>query len=219
MAAAPGASEVHIWSCSLERAAEEVAARASDLSSDERDRAGRFRFEDDRRRFIVARSVLRERLADYLGERADRLTFSYDAHGKPRLARAAGDPPLFFNASHSHEVALYAIAPVDRIGIDVEHVRPMTDLDAIARRFFSAPEQSALAALDGEARTAAFFRCWTRKEALLKALGGGVTLLPLDRVDVSDWSLHDLRAPEGYAAAVALPRGGWRIVYLPSHDA
>src|SRR6267142_2118808 len=109
MAPALGASEVHIWSCSLEGVPADVAARASRLSPDERERASRFRFEDDRRRFVVARSVLREILADYLREDADRLTFSYDDHGKPRLARVVGGPPLFFNASHSHDLAVYAI--------------------------------------------------------------------------------------------------------------
>jgi len=238
IAAAIDASDVHIWSRSLDAAPEEVAAHASILSPDERARANRFRFDDDRRRFVIGRSVLRQILGDYLCLPADRLTFSYDDYGKPRLERAAGGPPLFFNASHSHDLALYAIAPVDGVGIDVERVRAMTDVESIARRFFAPREQSALAALQGDAKTEAFFRCWTRKEAILKAVGAGFSL-PLNSVDVPiasdtlpcvvrlphaisdihDWSLHDARPPADYVGAVALPGDGWHVVYLPSHDA
>ena len=237
-APALGASDVHIWSCSLERAPEEVAARAAVLAPDERERAGRFRFDRDRRRFVIGRSVLREILGEYLGEPAERLTFSYDEHGKPRFERASGGPPLFFNASHSHDVALYAIAPVDRVGIDVERVRAMADLESIARRLFSHREQSALAGMQGNARTEAFFHCWTRKEAIVKAIGASLSLhlgsldvpiasdalpclvrLPHTVSHIPDWSLHEVRPPAEYVGAVALPGDGWRVVSLPAHDA
>ena len=182
--------------------------------------------------------MLRQILGDYVCQRADRLTFSYDDHGKPRLERVAGGPPLFFNASHSHDLALFAIAPVDGVGVDVERVRAMTDLESIAHQFFSPREQSALDALQGDARTRAFFHCWTRKEAILKGVGTGLSL-PFESVDVPiasdalpclvqlpdtlsnvrDWSLHDVRPPANYVGAVALPGDGWHIVCLPSHDA
>jgi 4'-phosphopantetheinyl transferase len=231
------ASEIHIWSCSLEVSPEEVGGQAAILSPDELERAQRFRFERDRRRFIVGRSVLRHILGRYLRERPEHLTFSYGTHGKPCLARGQTVPPLFFNASHSDDVAVYAIAAVDLLGIDVERIRAISDLDSIADRFFSPREQTALARLQGDAKTEAFFHCWTRKEAILKAVGAGLSL-PLDTLDVpvapealpsvlalprtvadtADWSLHDVCPPTGYVGAVALPGEGWRVVrtrYVP----
>jgi 4'-phosphopantetheinyl transferase len=237
MACELGGSEVHVWSCSLDSAPEDVGAQAAILSPDELERAGRFRFERDRRRFIAGRSVLRRLLGRYLRERPERLTFSYGPHGKPSLNRAHDARPLFFNASHSDDLAVYAIAPVDLLGVDVERIRAMTDLESIAARFFSPREQAALAGLQGDARTEAFFHCWTRKEAILKAVGAGLSVpldaldvpvahdalpcvveLPRSVADVLDWSLHNVHPPAGYVGAVAMPGEGWRIIrarYLP----
>ncbi len=184
------------------------------LSSEEQRRAARFHFERDRRRFIGSHAALREILSLYLGEPPASLEFVTRVHGKPELA--SGAPR--FNLSHSGELALIGVAGNRELGVDVERVRAQVAIERIARRFFSASEAAALFAYPGSERDAAFFRCWTRKEAYVKARGGGLRI-PLASFDVSldegrarllrapdieRWTLHSLAVPPGYVAAAVV---------------
>ncbi|MFL6333270.1 MAG: 4'-phosphopantetheinyl transferase family protein [Pyrinomonadaceae bacterium] len=222
--------EVHVWRAGLARDPATVARLLSILEPDERQRADRFHFRRDRVRFIVARAALRQILAAYLGGTPERVCFNYSPYGKPGLAGAPCD--LNFNVSHSNEVALYAFARGCEVGLDVEFVREELAGMEIARQFFSKQEVDALGLLPPEARALAFFNCWTRKEAYIKARGEGLSH-PLDRfavslapgepaaivntlddpLEVSRWWMHEPRPGPGYVAALAL-RGAPRRVRL-----
>jgi 4'-phosphopantetheinyl transferase len=211
------AGQVHLWSARLDLPSQTLDDCLHVVSADERERAARFHFEEHRRRFVAARALLRIILGAYVKVPPHRIRFAYSPNGKPALP---GDA-VHFNASHSEERAVFAIAADTPIGVDLERVRPLPDLDQIADRFFSAPESAALAALAPSHRTEAFFRCWTRKEAFVKALGDGLSY-PLDRFAVSlaeaaavdsvegdsakarQWSMYSLSPAEGYVAAVAI---------------
>lgn len=178
------------------------------LSEDERDRAERFVFDRDRRRFIVARARLRELLASRLDIRSDSVPLTTGVHGKPALAPGLANSELRFNVSHCDDLAVYAFASEREIGVDVELVRDVPDTDGIAARFFSPRERETYRALAPEDRTVGFFNCWTRKEAFIKAVGDGLAY-PLDRFDVSltpDEPAAILRVEE-----VPGDRCGWRM--------
>lgn len=211
--------EVHVWRARLEND-EDVSRLEPILSDDEIRRANRFRFAEHRRRFVIARGCLRQLLAGYLQIDARELLFIYSAEGKPSLdVRHESD--LLFNVSHSGEIAGFAFALRRTLGIDVELIRRDVDVEEIPKRFFSAAEQVALDTLEGEHKVQGFFRCWTRKEAYVKAVGSGLSL-PLRDFDVSlmpgetpkllatrpdptlagRWSMASLDFGEEYAAAV-----------------
>jgi 4'-phosphopantetheinyl transferase len=161
-----------------------VEGALSLLVDDERDRAERFLVERERRRFIVTRATLRRLLAERLGVPARSLRLTKGSHGKPSLAWPFSESGLQFNVSHSGNVAAYAFAYRAAVGIDVEAIRPMADAADIARRFFSRNERKDFFSLDPVDRCVAFFRCWTRKEAFIKAIGEGLSH-PLAAFDVS----------------------------------
>jgi 4'-phosphopantetheinyl transferase len=227
--ALPG-DEVHVWRALLDAPAERVRRLLELLASDERERAARFHFERDRRRFTVARGVLRGILGGYLNTAPAALRFVYGAQGKPALAPEQDAGGLRFNVSHSEGVALFAFARGRELGVDVERVSPRVSCEEIAGHFFSPGEVARLRALPAELREAAFFDCWTRKEAYIKARGEGLSL-PLDGFDVSlgpgepaalvanrldpaevaRWSLLALAPWPGFAAAVAVEGRGWRL--------
>lgn len=217
------AGDVHVWSIDLRVDAATVARLTAGLSPSERAWAGRFMVERDRRRFVMARSALRVLLGGYLGVPPGELAFVYGAHGKPALdgAHAA----LGFNVSHSGEVAVVAAGWDRAVGVDVEAWRSLPDLAALAARVFAPAERAVLDALAEIDRPAAFFRCWTRKEAFIKATGQGlaqplggfvVSLGPGeparfldiggDAAALARWTLHDLRLREGYAGALVVER-------------
>jgi len=208
-------AEVHVWSAWLPTVKESMEV----LSQEERNRAGRFHFERDRERYIASHATLRRLLARYTGMEPAGITFRLGPRGKPSLADSASN--IEFNMAHSGEMALYAFARGARIGIDVEHVRPGPAEETIAERFFSAAEVTALSSLPDEERREAFFRCWSRKEAYLKAKGEGigfgldqftVSLLPGEParlvempVDESqEWSMYHLEPRDSYIGAVAV---------------
>jgi len=201
------------------------------MTDDERERAARYRFERDRARYIVARGTLRAILGRYLGVAPADVRFMYGPHGKPALA-LEHDTDLSFNLSHAGGAALYAVTRGRRVGVDLEQVLPdNTDL-GVAARFFSPREVDMLRALPPQVRHEAFFRCWTRKEAYVKARGDGLSL-DLTSFDVSlapgeppallatrpdpreaaRWSLHDVDAGPGYAAALAVEGRDVRVTY------
>lgn len=176
----PGPGEAHVWKTSLDRDAAQLDALAGLLSPDERARAARFHFERDRRRFIAARAFLRTVLGRYLSVPPAEIVFTTNEYGKP----AAGSAAIRFNLSHSHGLALAAFVLHREVGVDVEQIRDGVTGDRIAERFFSPAEAAELASLPAAGRTEAFFRCWTRKEAWIKAVGRGLSI-PLTSFDVS----------------------------------
>lgn len=175
---------IHIWQVSLEQPAPLTQQLEQLLSADEQARAARFHFERDRRRFIVGRGTLRTLLGRYVQVEPTRLEFCYGAQGKPYLAQESTGGALRFNLAHSHELAVYAFTREGEVGIDIEYLHPLADLDQIAARFFSKAESTSLLGLPQDQRLIAFFNCWTRKEAYLKALGEGLSH-PLDQFQVS----------------------------------
>lgn len=213
--------EVHVWRLELDQRDEVVDRFWETLEPSEIDRANRFHFEKHRRGFVVGRGFLRHVIGSYLGTSPDALRFSYGPYGKPALDGPHQDSSLRFNLSHSHGVALFAFTEDKQLGVDVEHIRADFASEEIARRFFSRSEVESLCALPVEQQVAAFFRCWTRKEAFIKATGKGLSQ-SLDRFDVtlapevpaallhvSDdeaerWSMFDVEVGEGYAGALAV---------------
>ena len=145
------------------------------LAPGEHAMAARFVFERDRRRYLAAHVALRKTLATCLGDRPENLRFESGGFGKPSLVHAA---PCAFNLSRSGDFAVIAVAQHGQIGVDVELVRAVPDAMALAARNFSASEHEQLLALAGPERDAAFLRCWTRKEACLKAIGSGLSIAP-----------------------------------------
>jgi 4'-phosphopantetheinyl transferase len=213
--------EVHVWRTTLAWPETARHRLAQWLAADERDKMERFRFERDRRRYLVCRGLLRSLLGRYLDLAPQELRFETTAAGKPHLT--VGQEQLQFNLAHSGEYVLIAIADGRAVGIDVEEVRDDFDAGQVAANFFSLNEQRDLAALTGPLQIDAFFECWTRKEAYVKARGEGLSM-PLDQFDVSlqpgaparllatrpdsaearRWQLSALDVAGGYKAALAV---------------
>lgn len=172
--------DVHIWKIDLAR---ELTAVGSSLSAEEHERAARFRFETDRQRFKTARGALRLILSYYLRCAPGELKFGQTEYGKPFFTNPY-DSSLRFNLSHAGDVALLAVTRGREVGIDVELMRPDFATHEIAEHFFSPFEVAALAHIKPSQKTRAFFTCWTRKEAYVKARGEGLSM-PLDMFDVT----------------------------------
>jgi 4'-phosphopantetheinyl transferase len=225
--------EVRLWCVGLRSNPNALARLSSVLETDEADRANRFRFPEHRDHFLTARGLLRFLLGDALGVAPNKLRFLYGARGKPRLAF---ETPLRFNLSHSGSLVLYAFALDRELGVDVEQHREMTDLERVARRFFAVKEVADLLSLAAEERSTAFFRCWTRKESFVKAVGDGL-YIPLDSFCVSllanepaaiengpagtteQWILTDVTPQDGYAAALTTEGKPARLTAFRSTDA
>jgi 4'-phosphopantetheinyl transferase len=175
-------NEVHIWLAWLDVERQERTRLSSYLSKDEVSRVERFVFPRDRDHFIVARGRLRELLGKYLHCPPNAVQFKTGRYGK--LSLLDDRDLLRFNLSHSHGVALYGFCMGRELGIDTEKIRPGFAAEGIAERYFSAAEQRELAGVPKELRDTAFFLCWTRKEAYIKAHGDGLQI-PLDSFDVS----------------------------------
>lgn len=211
---------VHVWRIALAISDAELATRSGVLTADELARAARFHFERDRRRWIATRGTVRSLLAGYAGVAPTLVRFGLGPHGKPSLEIPDGTG-LEFNVSHSGELALCAVSRGRAVGVDVEAIRPEFATLSMARRFFAPAETAALAALPQREQTEAFFACWSRKEAYMKARGTGIAL-GLDRFEVSltpgrpavllatheepdaaeRWRLVALAPDDGYAGAL-----------------
>jgi 4'-phosphopantetheinyl transferase len=222
--------EVHIWRASLNTSLSLIHHLQQLLTEDEVVRAGRFAFERDRHHFIVARGILRAILGRYLSIRPGFLRFDTNAYGKPYLGLPRGKPPLKFNLAHSHDLALYAFTHSREVGVDIEYMRADIDYEELAKYSFSQYEQSILRTLPEVAKQQAFFHCWTRKEAYIKARGKGLSI-PLDLFDVSlgpgeppvlinsredpqetaRWSFRDLNPGPGYASALVVEGSEWSL--------
>jgi len=215
--------QVHVWCAVLDGSTSRIAALGETLSASEQRRAARFQFDRDRNRFIIRRGLLRRILGQYLNVHPAQLAFTYESRGKPALAGTADDETLQFNLSHSDGLALFAVARRSSIGVDVERIRPIPEADQIAAKFFSAREGAMLCALSPPEKLEAFFNCWTRKEAYLKATGDGiadalaeieVSLAPRQNAELlriagdaqaaSLWALHPLSPAAGFVGALAV---------------
>jgi len=220
---------VHVWAVPLDVPDATVEEALGVLSLEERRQAERLRTGELRRRFVVRRARLRGLLARYLDASPQAIRFERGAYGKPALASPWSDSGLQFSASHSTDLGLVAVARDIALGVDIERIRPLADFEALVRRFFAASENDALHRLPEPERLEAFFRGWARKEAVLKALGTGLSL-GLDRVVVSltpgdpqvlalegmpesspRWYLDELRPDAGFSAALARPEGERRV--------
>jgi 4'-phosphopantetheinyl transferase len=223
-------NEVHVWRAALNSDPIDLERLRATLSADERTRAARFQFPKDQQHFVAARGTLRMILARYLDRAPDRFEFCYNPFGKPELAPGGDTGGLRFNLSHSQGLALYALTRDQEIGVDLEGVRADFEWEDIASRSFSPAEVEALRLVPAALRAEAFFNCWTRKEAFVKARGEGLSL-PLDQFEVSvapgeparllrtagdlqeasQWSIRELEPAPGYSAAVAVRAPSWEF--------
>jgi len=215
--------ELHIWHANIEASRRNVPRFLDLLSTDERERMARFRFESDGEDFAFARGMLRTVLGHYLRIAPGEVPFSRSQHGKPYLALSQLASRVQFNLSHTLGYVLVAVCLDASVGVDVERLRTDVEIEDLAAKFFSLAEKQAILSLPKAERRRAFFHCWTRKESLLKAWGGGL-LLPLDAFDVSvgpkveriglvtrpraeearGWRIFDVAVPEEFAAAVSV---------------
>lgn len=214
-----GANDIHLWLVAT--TAPEVGADglALDLSQDEHERAARFHFDRDRVRYVGAHQSLRRTLARYLHTAPADLSFAATRYGKPYLVGPEGD--FEFNLSHAGDYCLIAVARARRIGVDIEFLRPELAGTHIADHYFAAEEVAALRSLPPEEQLAAFYRCWTRKEAFVKARGEGLSISLMsfavslrpgepaallttrhDNAESKQWTLYDAPAPAGYLASL-----------------
>jgi 4'-phosphopantetheinyl transferase len=222
-------SVVHVWRAFLNADGSSLDRYTATLSVEEHRRARRYHFDRDRSDFVTGRGLLRRLLGRYLQVAPEQVRFLYGEHGKPALAPEHGTA-LRFNVSHSDRVLLCAVTADREVGVDVERVRPLPDMDEVAACVFTARERAVLRRLPGPERQKAFFRCWTRKEAYIKAGGDGFAL-PVQQIEASlepgeparllhvdgapdeagRWCLRELRPAPGYVGAVALRGHGWRV--------
>jgi 4'-phosphopantetheinyl transferase len=227
---------VHVWRMRLDLSLAQIAALRCVLTDDERARADRFHADRHRHRFIACRAQVRQLLAGYLNERPERIDFRLGPQGKPALGGLRSNSGIDFNVSNSHDMALCAVAWHCELGVDIEHLREGRDQEGLAARFFAPQEVAALNALPANLRIEAFLRCWTRKEAVLKAVGIGLSF-PLDRLVVTlapseparvlafdgtpsaaaNWWLEHLEPAPGYVGALAA-RGDRREVCRASFE-
>ena len=222
--------DVHIWSASLDVPEDILHLLQRTLDAEERIRAGRFYFEQDRSRFIVCHGLLRTILASYLDIEPDRLQFNYTPNGKPFLVLKFRGKALQFNLAHSHELALYALTLERRIGVDVEQIYSFDESSQLVRRILSKQERAELNKYPQDAKLETLFRYWTFKEAYVKATGEGLTL-PLEKIhlslmleskarmisinrsvrEASRWSLQELHPAPRFAAALVIEGFDYRL--------
>lgn len=214
----PAENDVHVWRIKLTEV--QLESGLNLLNAEEQERAAKFYFSRDKKRFIVSRSLLRALIGAYLNQAPASLRFQLTPHGKPFLTDTL---PLSFNLSHANEFVYFAFSCTFPLGIDVEFLPRRTRLRAVARRFFAQSEYAAWSALPADLQRPGFFACWTRKEAIVKAHGDGISL-GLNRFVVSvtpneparllsmapqvgrlqDWQLQDLQSAPEYHGAIAV---------------
>jgi 4'-phosphopantetheinyl transferase len=234
--------EVHVWAFPIQGTDGALYKFQEVLAQSELERAGRFRFERDRSRFVTGRAQLRHILSSYLQVEPGEIAFSYGSKGKPLLQSTGALSGLMFNLAHSQDLAVLAITRTQAVGVDIEKIRSMPNADDLVSRFFSSAEAATFRHLPDSVRAAAFFNLWTRKEAWLKATGEGIGG-GLDQVEVSflpgeparfltlgqanaraaDWGLYEITPAAGFTGAVAVPATQakiecWRWTKTPSSE-
>lgn len=221
---------MHLWLARTDLPAPALEALEACLSNDERARVLRLRPGARRRAYLVARGGLRQILARYLDTEPEAVRIDYGKHGKPELAAPGAATGLQFNLAHSGERILYGVSLERSVGVDIQAVAPARDPLEVARRFFEPKETAVLAGLAPDARAAAFVRCWTCKEAYVKARGRGIgyglanfrvvaqpeapAALILDERDPdapARWRIERVSVDPGYAAAVAAEGSFWML--------
>ena len=227
--------QLHMWAAAVNEFVDQAPKFRALLSPDERTRAEKFRYAGDRNRYVIRRGLLRLILSRYLERLPSAIEFQHGAYGKPEVRGDGVGMPLFFNTSHSAEIAVCAITSACPIGVDVERTRQIPEIEGIARRFFLPRETRTLITLPADSRLQAFYACWTRKEAFLKATGEGITE-SLARVEVTlapeeepgvvsvsedpraheEWQLQPFSPAPGYLGCVAyrnapLALSQWRV--------
>lgn len=215
--------DVHIWFCSLQQPLETVQQLAAALSTDEKERSQRLHFHEHRNYYIAGRGILRCLIAYYTGMAPEQVCFDYTSNGKPFLMNPTGGNQLNFNLSHSGQLVVYVFTLNRRVGVDIEQLRFISEIEQIAVSNFSREEYLELLEVVESAQLKAFFNCWTRKEAFIKAIGDGISF-PLDQFTVSlkpgepaqilnvhgskkeaaSWSMFELPLVDDYAAALAV---------------
>jgi 4'-phosphopantetheinyl transferase len=218
-----GENAAHVWAAPLDVTAEVLANLTETLSPDEKERAAKFKFERHRNRFCVGRGWLREILGRYLQSKPGELRFNYSSNSKPALSAVFASAGIHFNLAHSEDLALLAVTRAGPVGVDVECVREIKNVGELVARFFSQRESELFQKLSAGEKRIAFFNLWTRKEALLKATGEGITG-GLNRVEVSflpgkptrllaisgdetkaaRWTLKELTPANGFVGALAI---------------
>lgn len=227
-------SEIHVWEIYLDYNSDKVDKYIDILSDEEKNKAFSFRFSDVRGRYIISHAALRLLLSEYLGKSFAEISFYTNKKGKPYIKSNHG---IYFNLSHSHKISVVAISKEQEIGIDIEYLLRKINLKDIARRFFTIKENEKLDALPENLKKEAFFRCWTRKEAYLKAKGFGisvslksveVSLLPEEKPEIlaidglpmeqRNWSLFDIIHIHNYIGAIAAKGRYKNIKYFNFFD-
>ena len=238
----PVTNEIHVWRIDISSNISHLASFQNILSPDECSRADRFRFGPDRNSYIITRGALRFIFGTILGKRPETIGFIYGKNGKPSLN---ADPEtaclnggkikytVHFNVSHSRNLSLIAVSRRNTIGVDIQYMGFLKNDNRIAENFFSRDEVIKLRSLPEAMQQQAFFTCWTRKEAFIKAKGGGLTI-PLEQFSVqvtpgepaqllktdwdpdeaSRWRLMDLDIDEEYAAALVVENRECKLKYL-----
>lgn len=218
-----GRNEVHLWTVPLHIAPAKLEQLALVLSADEQERARKFRFDRHRHRFIAGRAALRTILSRYLESNPAAIQFTYAAQGKPALTSTGQEANLHFNLGHSEDLALLGITRIGNIGVDIERIRVVKDADDLVARFFSQREREQFQKLSADEKPGAFFNLWTRKEAMLKATGEGITrslhlievsfgsdepaqVLAIngDKDEAAAWTLRNLTPAPGFVGAMAI---------------
>lgn len=224
--------EIHVWRAPLSISNAALTSFAALLAADEQTRAARFHFDLHRSQFIAGRGWLRTITGWYLKTAPATVKFKYSEFGKPSIRESGETVELRFNLAHSGDLALYAFSLRRDVGIDIEVIDPEFASETIARQFFSPKEVAALLEFPLDQRPHAFFDCWTRKEAFIKAQGMGLSL-PLNQFEVSlkhdqpallhtawdcaeaaRWSLVNIDAAAGYAAALAVPANQYHLKHF-----
>lgn len=218
--------EIHLWTWALEPGAQDMSVHRKILDRAENERMRRYHFAADAERYAVAHANLRRILGSYLNQPAEKICFRTGPFGKPELASGTS---LKFSLSHSKSTALLAVDNELPLGVDVEDVRPLET--EVADQHFSAIELSSLRELQGNAWLTGFYRCWTRKEAILKAEGVGlyraldsfdVSLLPDEPAELIAtrqpfsylWKLHHVSPSSGTLGALATARSQAKLAFF-----
>lgn len=225
-------NEVHVWRASLNAPLSSIESLKQLLSDEEVVRAERFYFEKGRHGYIVTHGILRILLGRYLDVDPHQLRFTTNAYGKPLLESPTHSMQPHFNLSHTHELVVFAFTYLGEVGIDIEYMRTNVEYEELAKRNFSPSEYTVLHNLPEDMKQEAFFNCWTRKEAYIKARGMGLSL-PLNLFDVSlkpgepaallgsrengqevaRWTFQAMTMPPDYVGALAIEGHDWHANY------